>query len=307
MSRVRIPSPAPHFAFSTEWLRLESRLPRYLLVRARLARLEIRCLSGSLEPRGYLSKTVEDEPPRVVRVDRPQHIVGQAEPVDLPSPLAAGSTLRVVGERLVASLEEPRVHGPRGRVRRGVGPEQHAVVPAEEEAARAVRLPSELRDPGGDVDVPVRVRREHAIDAPEILRRASDVRADERRPGMPCDDGLESVDELVERRKAVLVRPAPSPCRPEVPVRMRTQLLVSLVRRVEGLEERDWVGDVDRHRQPERSGCRPEGVEPRVVHWHEPAGRVACPEPEQLPHLSLIHISEPTRLGMISYAVFCLK
>src|SRR5450756_2942376 len=33
----------------------------------------------------------------------------------------------------------------------------------------------------------------------------------------------------------------------------------------------------------------------------------------QLPHrravlgLSLIHISEPTRLGMISYAVFCLK
>src|SRR5450756_2418925 len=27
----------------------------------------------------------------------------------------------------------------------------------------------------------------------------------------------------------------------------------------------------------------------------------------QLPTLSLIHISEPTRLGMISYAVFCLK
>src|SRR5665648_1180946 len=28
---------------------------------------------------------------------------------------------------------------------------------------------------------------------------------------------------------------------------------------------------------------------------------------EQHAHLSLIHISEPTRLGMISYAVFCLK
>ena len=26
-----------------------------------------------------------------------------------------------------------------------------------------------------------------------------------------------------------------------------------------------------------------------------------------VPKLSLIHISEPTRLGMISYAVFCLK
>ncbi len=27
----------------------------------------------------------------------------------------------------------------------------------------------------------------------------------------------------------------------------------------------------------------------------------------KLRRLSLIHISEPTRLGMISYAVFCLK
>src|SRR5450756_2538384 len=29
--------------------------------------------------------------------------------------------------------------------------------------------------------------------------------------------------------------------------------------------------------------------------------------PGEIPYLSLIHISEPTRLGMISYAVFCLK
>jgi len=28
---------------------------------------------------------------------------------------------------------------------------------------------------------------------------------------------------------------------------------------------------------------------------------------DKLQYLSLIHISEPTRLGMISYAVFCLK
>src|SRR5450759_5336315 len=29
--------------------------------------------------------------------------------------------------------------------------------------------------------------------------------------------------------------------------------------------------------------------------------------PKATEHMSLIHISEPTRLGMISYAVFCLK
>ena len=39
--------------------------------------------------------------------------------------------------------------------------------------------------------------------------------------------------------------------------------------------------------------------------------KVIVPEEEWVftkdTHLSLIHISEPTRLGMISYAVFCLK
>src|SRR5450759_5817551 len=34
---------------------------------------------------------------------------------------------------------------------------------------------------------------------------------------------------------------------------------------------------------------------------------VRAPAPHKHLHLSLIHISEPTRLGMISYAVFCLK
>src|SRR5450756_3093528 len=33
----------------------------------------------------------------------------------------------------------------------------------------------------------------------------------------------------------------------------------------------------------------------------------SCGLPQREMHLSLIHISEPTRLGMISYAVFCLK
>src|SRR5659263_736688 len=36
--------------------------------------------------------------------------------------------------------------------------------------------------------------------------------------------------------------------------------------------------------------------------------RIECGEKIPVVHsLSLIHISEPTRLGMISYAVFCLK
>src|SRR5450756_2830373 len=57
-------------------------------------------------------------------------------------------------------------------------------------------------------------------------------------------------------------------------------------------------------------------LSPRRSRRHERApaghgrarGKEDADEPCGRPlHLSLIHISEPTRLGMISYAVFCLK
>src|SRR5450756_2736558 len=38
-----------------------------------------------------------------------------------------------------------------------------------------------------------------------------------------------------------------------------------------------------------------------------PRGRLRARSRRAILTLSLIHISEPTRLGMISYAVFCLK
>src|SRR5450756_629331 len=45
---------------------------------------------------------------------------------------------------------------------------------------------------------------------------------------------------------------------------------------------------------------RPSADEPNGARFRVVDGDFPCP-------LSLIHISEPTRLGMISYAVFCLK
>ena len=59
------------------------------------------------------------------------------------------------------------------------------------------------------------------------------------------------------------------PRRPEVPVRVGVQLLPALVGRVERLEERDRVGDVDDDRDVELGGGLPQRIEPRVVHGHE--------------------------------------
>src|SRR5450756_3094267 len=55
------------------------------------------------------------------------------------------------------------------------------------------------------------------------------------------------------------------------------------------------------------------GTEEQKQEWLVPMaqgrmlGAFGLTEPEAGSDLSLIHISEPTRLGMISYAVFCLK
>src|SRR5450756_489535 len=52
------------------------------------------------------------------------------------------------------------------------------------------------------------------------------------------------------------------------------------------------------------------GAKPMVITVASPlgVGKAADPMlPLEALTLSLIHISEPTRLGMISYAVFCLK
>src|SRR5450756_2508479 len=46
---------------------------------------------------------------------------------------------------------------------------------------------------------------------------------------------------------------------------------------------------------------------PMDVCGAESQGQIGYMLEQTLQNLSLIHISEPTRLGMISYAVFCLK
>src|SRR5665648_697533 len=72
-------------------------------------------------------------------------------------------------------------------------------------------------------------------------------------------------------------------------------------------------------RDPDARGARPDAPAGPLAPRHEPTRPrrppghraevgVADGVRQARPlHLSLIHISEPTRLGMISYAVFCLK
>src|SRR5450759_5749865 len=54
-----------------------------------------------------------------------------------------------------------------------------------------------------------------------------------------------------------------------------------------------------------RSGAVTSGREANRLDWFR--SERSAKAVQAGPDLSLIHISEPTRLGMISYAVFCLK
>ena len=111
----------------------------------------------------------------------------------------------------------------------------------------------------------------------EVLGRAPDVGADEHRRRVADDDGLEPVDQLVERREAVEIRAAGRAGRPEVPVGVLVELLPALVPCVERLEERDRVGDVDRHRDAELARGGPQRVQARVVDRDERARRRRAP------------------------------
>src|SRR5450756_1102985 len=77
-------------------------------------------------------------------------------------------------------------------------------------------------------------------------------------------------------------------------------------------------GQVDGEGAKPAEALAVDGLEPVRIQEHLLASRIQIPEHrcEVIPwvaevregpvqHLSLIHISEPTRLGMISYAVFC--
>src|SRR5450756_2698870 len=65
-----------------------------------------------------------------------------------------------------------------------------------------------------------------------------------------------------------------------------------------------FQGNLRRPRLAPRHAVRDETSPPAPLH---PSSRNACRTRRAPRMLSLIHISEPTRLGMISYAVFCLK
>ena len=84
----------------------------------------------------------------------------------------------------------------------------------------------------------------------QVLGRAADVGADERRPRVRPDEPPERRQQGVEPRHARGVGVVVGSDRPGVPVRVGEQLLPALVRRVERLEEGDRVGDVDDDREP---------------------------------------------------------
>ncbi len=177
------------------------------------------------------------------------------------------------------------VDGPPCRVGRHVGAEQHAVRPALDERTGGVGLASQLRDPRRQVHVEVRRPLEDRRDPGQVLGGATHVGADEGRPGVADHDGLEPVDELVERREPVQVGAARRARRPEVPVRVRVELLPALVAPVERLEEGDRVRDVDRDRHIELARGSPERVKACVVHGHQPTARVPGAQAQQLPDL----------------------
>jgi len=158
---------------------------------------------------------------------------------------------------LVDGFQHPEVDAVPGRVdRQQVGSEQDPVGMPFDQRGRAAGLAAELGDAGRDVDEDVRVARQQRVDPGEVLGVAADVGTDEGRRGMRGDRRFEGIEEPAE------------PGRSEVRLRDRrvaAQLVDALVEPVGGMEERERVGGVHHHRQPEGARRLPHRREERIV------------------------------------------
>src|SRR5450756_2235722 len=81
------------------------------------------------------------------------------------------------------------------------------------------------------------------------------------------------------------------------------------IRRDDGTIEAWSYRELDRRSRLAAWRLRSRGLQPgdRLLTWSTSCPELAAVYFGAIRALSLIHISEPTRLGMISYAVFCLK
>ncbi len=181
---------------------------------------------GQTFPRGSHASCVPsrqpgNEPRGVPTVYLAQHRVWELELPRSPIVPAVGSARPRTGSarrRFRGSGSGSRT--PRRSVGRSSVPKHTRIRVLEHQLPCRPRLSPQLRDPRGDVDVEVRVRREHPRDPRDVLREAADVRADERRQRMGGDDRLERSHDPFEPRE---------PRIGERPIGMFQELLETLV------------------------------------------------------------------------------
>jgi hypothetical protein len=218
-------------------------------------------------------------------VDPAEHVVRQADAVDVPEALRR-ELLLGVGKVLVERLQEPPVEPQAGLRPRPVGREQHAVGVPRQEAAGRVGLAAQFVDPRGEVDVQVRPAVEPRTERLEVLAVVAHVGRDERGPRVAGHDAVAGGQELVAAGELRIV---------EAPLGPPVQFLPALVALVEGREEGRRVGRMHEDRQAEFAAGPPDRIPPVVVDPQERPGGVAVAKAEVLEDL---HAARPAPLGV---------
>ena len=273
-----------------------------LAERRGLGRAQARLTVAAPDPRSVEA----DEPPGVVAVDLAKDVVRQAEPVDRPAALARRRLLvGVVGERLVERLEEAVVDA-----RRWPGP---GPCPPRTGCGPASAGRGSARRSGCRPSSPIRAAMSTCqfgyvasirSTRVQVLRGASDMGADERRRRMAGDDGLEPVEELVERRGSP-ARPAGprgrvgQKCQSGWAWSSSTRSLCSSSGSKKAIGSATWMVTGT----PSSPADGPERVEARVVDRDETAVRPARVEAQRLPDLEAAGagadaVAQARRLGL---------
>src|SRR5882757_4631342 len=183
--------------------------------------------------------------------------------------------MRWVLEVLVGSFEESIVEAVHLNLGKEVGAEEDTVSVFEEELARGVGLTAKFGCAGTDVDDEVREAIELFGEIGEILTALGTVCAYEGDIRVPCDDGVALFQQFALGDGRVA----------EAPTGMCGKLFVTLVLRIDGVEEGAGVGGVKHDGKVEGSGVFEDGYKAFIVDAEQVAVGVAEGQAEVFPEL----------------------
>src|SRR5580698_690998 len=209
-----------------------------------------------------LSSELGEQAFRILMVNLFEDWVRQLQTVDFPSTLIGRTP---VVEVFVGGIEPTEIIAVHFRFHAVVAAEHDTILILSKEIARLARLTPQFRLSSAKFDHHIGIVIEH-FGHPRQVFRPAHVQRDKHRVRVPGEYAVPRVEERLETRKLFSI---------ETPIGMFDQLLVSLVLRIDGKEERFGIAGMNKDRNAEASTFVENWIQTGIINRDELAALVA--------------------------------